>query len=122
MSRTIIYKFIETIFYNYKKIKITDLPAKVTDIVIKDFIDRKDFFQMKIKRVVHELYENIILNKEIPNRNPQINSLEKLKDINMIGKEFDIDRNVIEEIDDSLKDKFIWAEGNYIELNISLNI
>lgn len=97
-----------------KRLNITGFDIIVNNLIKEDFIKRKDFYYRKVKSWLNQFYERYLLNRKKENHNPIVKSLEELKNINQIGKEFDIDKQVVYEIDNSVKDKFTWIPGKFV--------
>lgn len=53
---------------------------------------------------------------------PEVFSLEELKTLNQIGKFITIDRQLVNEIDDSVKDKFVWLNSEYIDSSMGYGV
>ena len=94
-------------------IYITDANKIIYQLIIDEFNDRKNFYINKIKSLINSTLEYNMINS-ISNK-PDIYSLKELKNLNNIGKIFNIDTKLIDEINDSVKDKFIWFNGEYID-------
>ena len=97
-----------------RKINVTGLYELVANAIKQDFNQRKDFYYKKVKGWINDFYESYLLKQNKNNYNPIVTSLQDLKNINKIGEEFDIAKEVIYEIDNSVKDKFVWIPDKFI--------
>ena len=95
-------------------INIIGLDKIINNLIKEDFKKREEFYCLKAKGWINKFYEQYLLNQEEKNYNPIIHSLKELQNINKIGEEFNIDKEVIYEIDNSLKDKFTWIPGKFV--------
>lgn len=97
-----------------KNINITGLDKIVNDLIKQDFEQRKDWYRRKVKSWLNRFYEDYLLNQEKENYNPIVKSLQDLRNINKIGEEFDVEKSLIYEIDNSVKDKFVWIPDKFV--------
>lgn len=97
-----------------KNINITGLDKIVNDLIKQDFEQRKDWYRRKVKSWLNQFYEDYLLNQEKENYNPIVKSLQDLRNINKIGEEFDVEKSLIYEIDNSVKDKFVWIPDKFV--------
>lgn len=107
---------IDKAYEKINNLNITDLKDFIYKSIIDEQNSRKSFYIMKMKRWINEVYENKIIEQAEKNstHEEKVVSLKELKNLNNIGETFGINTNVINEINNSVKDKFIWAEGNLI--------
>jgi len=110
----------DNIYSLINNINITDGGKIVRQLVRNEFNSRKAWYINKIKSWINETLENNIINSV--SNNPEIFSLKELKDLDDIGKIFNIDTQLINEINDSAKDKFIWIENNFIDSSMGYGI
>lgn len=97
-----------------KNINITGLDKIVNDLIKQDFENRKDWYRRKVKSWLNRFHEDYLLNQEKENYNPIVKSLQDLRNINRIGEEFDVEKSLIYEIDNSVKDKFVWIPDKFV--------
>lgn len=110
---------IDKAYDKINNLNILDLKDCIYKFIIEEQNARKSFYIMKMKRWINESYEDKIIEQAEKNsvHKEEVSSLKELKTLNNVGRIFGINTNVINEINNSIKDKFIWAEGQLITSN-----
>lgn len=112
----------EIILKKINNIKISDYNKYVLKEVIDEINSRRDFYLQKAKSWINRIYEDNEFNKSNNKSLPEVFSLEELKTLNQIGKFITIDKQLVNEIDDSVKDKFVWLNGEYIDSSMGYGV
>ena len=102
-------------------INIINADKQIYQLIVNNIKQDINIYINKIKGWINQSLEEYIINKESIEK-PEIFSLKDLKNKNDIGKVFNIDKQLIYEIDNSVKDKFIWIENKYIDSSMGYGI
>ena len=95
-------------------ITVSGIKDYVYDAIIHELNSRKAFYVNEIKGWINSTYERLTLENVESSFGEEVKTLKELKTYNSVGREFGINSSLIDEINSSVKDKFIWAEGNLI--------